>query len=89
LRDAEVADIELRESLTARDADAALLFTGTGRGTSLFDEPDHDADVVAQLFDDPPTAGFFTAGEFAPLHGLNFVHGFTASIALFSEQQPT
>jgi small ligand-binding sensory domain FIST len=32
-----------------------------------------------------PAAGFFAAGEFGPVGGRNFVHGFTASIALFRD----
>jgi len=31
-----------------------------------------------------PLAGFFAAGELGPVGGRNFLHGFTASIALFS-----
>jgi hypothetical protein len=32
-----------------------------------------------------PVAGFFCAGELGPMGGQNFLHGFTASIALFPE----
>jgi small ligand-binding sensory domain FIST len=28
-------------------------------------------------------AGFFAAGELGPVGGKNFLHGFTASLALF------
>jgi small ligand-binding sensory domain FIST len=35
---------------------------------------------------DVPVAGFFCGGEFGPVGGRNFVHGFTASIALFHER---
>ncbi len=31
-----------------------------------------------------PMAGFFAQGEMGPIGGKNFLHGFTASIALFS-----
>jgi small ligand-binding sensory domain FIST len=30
-------------------------------------------------------AGLFAAGEFGPVGGRNFIHGFTASIVLFDE----
>jgi small ligand-binding sensory domain FIST len=30
-------------------------------------------------------AGFFAAGELGPVGGRNFLHGFTASIALLQE----
>jgi small ligand-binding sensory domain FIST len=32
-----------------------------------------------------PAAGAFCAGEIGPVGGRNFLHGFTASLALFSE----
>ncbi len=62
----------------------ALLFTCNGRGTRMFDAPDHDAGALRQILGDMPVAGFFAAGEIGPVAGKNFVHGFTASVALFS-----
>jgi small ligand-binding sensory domain FIST len=89
VRDAEAADEELRELLADRHADGVLLFTCNGRGTRLFTKPDHDAGVVGDLLGDPPVAGFFAAGELGPVGGRNFVHGFTASMALFEEPATT
>ena len=83
LRDAVCADEDLRELVAGRRAEAALLFTCNGRGTRLFRRPDHDAEVVSDALDDAPVAGFFAAGEFGPVGGYNFLHGFTASLALF------
>jgi len=85
VRDAEAADEDLRELLAPRRADAALLFSCNGRGTNLFPGPHHDAKVVGELLDDPPLAGFFAAGELGPVGSRNFLHGFTASLALFEE----
>jgi small ligand-binding sensory domain FIST len=85
VRDADAADEDLRELLAPRTADGALLFTCNGRGSRLFSEPNHDAGVVSEALDDPPTAGFFAAGELGPVGGRNFMHGFTASLALFEE----
>lgn len=82
LRDAESADEDLREALRGRQAEAALLFTCNGRGRRLFGEPDHDVTVVADTLASPPVAGFFAQGEFGPVGGRNFVHGFSASLAL-------
>jgi small ligand-binding sensory domain FIST len=31
-----------------------------------------------------PIAGFFAQGELGPIGGKNFLHGFTASAALFT-----
>jgi small ligand-binding sensory domain FIST len=88
VRDAEAADEDLRHLLVDREADGALLFTCNGRGSRLFHEPNHDAGVVEDLLHDPPLAGFFAAGEVGPVGGRNFLHGFTASLALFRELNP-
>jgi small ligand-binding sensory domain FIST len=84
VRDAAAADEELRSLLAAEEADAALLFTCNGRGQQLFGVPDHDAGVLAELLGPVPAAGGFCAGEIGPVGGQNFLHGFTASVALFS-----
>ncbi len=89
IRDGQTADDEMRALLAiVRDAPntspaGALLFTCNGRGTRLFGEPHHDAQVVKQMLGNIPLAGFFAAGELGPVAGKNFMHGFTASIALF------
>lgn len=87
VRDAATADEDLRDLLAGRQADGALLFTCNGRGMQLFGRPDHDAGVLDERVG-VPTGGFFAAGEFGPVGGRNFVHGFTASIALFTEERP-
>jgi small ligand-binding sensory domain FIST len=61
----------------------ALVFTCNGRGTRLFDAPHHDAAAVESHWPGIPTAGFFAQGEIGPVGGKNFLHGFTASVALF------
>jgi small ligand-binding sensory domain FIST len=85
VRDAESADEDLHKLLAFQEADGALMFTCNGRGTRLFSSPNHDAEVVGDLLADPPLAGFFAGGELGPIGGRNFVHTFTASLALFSE----
>jgi small ligand-binding sensory domain FIST len=84
VRDASAADEDLRELLAGRSADAALLFTCNGRGRRLFGVADHDAGVLETLLGPIPTAGGFCAGEIGPVGGRNFLHGFTASLALFT-----
>jgi small ligand-binding sensory domain FIST len=83
VRDAAAADEDLREMLTGEEAAAALLFTCNGRGIRFFGEPDHDATVVDELLGPLPVAGAFCAGEVGPVAGRAFLHGFTASLALF------
>jgi small ligand-binding sensory domain FIST len=89
VRDAEAADEDMRHILdqsrgaaTSRPA-AALLFSCNGRGTRLFPEPNHDAGALQELCGPLPLAGFFAQGEFGPVGRKNYIHGFTASVALF------
>jgi small ligand-binding sensory domain FIST len=83
VRDAGSADEDLRDLLTEAKADAALLFTCNGRGQRLFGEADHDASTVERMLGPLPLAGCFCAGELGPVGNQNFLHGFTASLALF------
>jgi small ligand-binding sensory domain FIST len=86
LRDAVTADEDLHALLAARRADAALVFTCNGRGTRLFGRPHHDVRVLAEHLGPVPMAGFFAAGELGPVGERNFVHGFTASVALLRDR---
>jgi len=91
VRDAETADEDLREALrrerlkttAVRNPAGVLLFSCNGRGTRLFDQPNHDVAVVRESLGAAPVAGFFAMGELGPVGGRNFVHGFTASLAIF------
>ena len=92
VRDAASADEDLRRALERESAAlggrrpaGALLFTCNGRGSRMFSAPDHDAGLVATMLGDIPMAGFFCAGELGPVGGQNFLHTFTASIALFPD----
>ena len=64
-------------------AAGALLFTCNGRGAHMFDVPDHDATTIGDMLD-APVGGFFCAGEIGPVGGRNFLHGFTATMAIFA-----
>jgi small ligand-binding sensory domain FIST len=89
VRDAKSAHDDLihalgREVAALRGPPAgALLFTCNGRGSQMFGTPGHDAQAVADAFAGAPTAGFFCAGEIGPVGDRNYVHGFTATLALF------
>jgi small ligand-binding sensory domain FIST len=83
VRDADSADRDLRALLAGERASGALVFTCNGRGTHLFGEANHDASVVADSLATPAVAGMFCAGEIGPVGSRNFVHGFTACVALF------
>jgi len=89
IRDANAADEDLAH-LAKGLADAgvkpfaSLVFSCGGRGLGLFKTPSHDATVIAQSFGTHPSAGLFCNGEIGPVGGKNFVHGYTASAALFA-----
>lgn len=89
VRDAASADEDLRvslaEGLAGETATGALLFTCNGRGSHMFDVPDHDATAIEDALG-VPAAGFFCAGEIGPVGGRNFLHGFTATMAVFSRE---
>jgi small ligand-binding sensory domain FIST len=85
LRDARTADEDLHVLLKGHAAEGALVFTCNGRGSRLFEEPHHDARVMTDVLGPLPLAGFFAAGEIGPVGGHNFIHGFTASMALLSD----
>jgi len=85
VRDASTADEDLRELLAGRAASGALVFTCNGRGTHLFGMPDHDASVITDALDGAPLAGMSCAGEIGPVGTRSFLHGFTASVALFRD----
>jgi small ligand-binding sensory domain FIST len=89
VRDGVSADEDLREVLMRqlRELPAppagALVFTCNGRGVGMFGSPDHDAAALEDAFGRVPAAGFFCAGEIGPVGQRNFLHGFTATMAVF------
>lgn len=89
-RDARSADEDLRRSLALRMAAmagsppaGALVFSCNGRGRAMFGSADHDAAAVQRELGGVPAAGFFAAGEIGPVGGRSFMHGFTATVAVF------
>jgi small ligand-binding sensory domain FIST len=90
-RDARSADRDLSEALgvrveamAGRPTAGALVFSCNGRGQGMFGAPDHDAAALERVLHGAPTAGFFAAGEIGPVGGRSFLHGFTATVALFA-----
>ena len=93
LRDAKTSAEDLKARLAAHEGDAegALVFSCLGRGRGLYGVPDHDADRIrARFFAERPKpavplGGFFCNGEIGPVGGRAYLHGYTASVALFRE----
>jgi small ligand-binding sensory domain FIST len=89
-RDAEAATEDMRELLGRAKRQLAnttvyggCLCSCNGRGRGLFGEPDHDARMIQQRLGPLGLTGFFCNGEIGPIGEKNFLHGFTASLALF------
>ncbi len=78
-----IATLQNRPS-PAMSASGSLLFTCNGRGTHLFETPHHDAQTVVERTG-TELAGMFCAGEIGPVGARSYVHGFTASMALFTD----
>jgi small ligand-binding sensory domain FIST len=89
VRDGASADEDLRAVLSRQLRElhgppaGALMFTCNGRGVGMFGEADHDATALEDAFGRVPAAGFFCAGEIGPVGPRNFLHGFTATMAVF------
>ena len=91
-RDAASADRDLREALGVRDARARRPHAG-GRAGVRLQRPRPRAvraratttpRPVAEELAGAPAAGFFAAGEIGPVGGESFLHGFTATVAVFA-----
>jgi small ligand-binding sensory domain FIST len=89
-RDAAAASEDLnellagaRQRLATTEVYGGCLFCCNGRGRNLFGRPSHDSELVQAHFGPTGIAGFFCNGEIGPVGDKNFLHGFTASLALF------
>ncbi len=76
-----------RKQLGEQPIYGGVLSCCNGRGSGLFGEPDHDARLVQELLGPLGLSGFFCNGEIGPVGERNFLHGYTASLALFVEAE--
>ncbi|HVY71872.1 MAG TPA: FIST N-terminal domain-containing protein, partial [Verrucomicrobiae bacterium] len=90
-RDATAAtqDMEALLARAQKNLTGATLYGGclcncNGRGKNLFGTENHDAALVRKMLAPPGLTGFFCNGEIGPVGERNFLHGYTASLALFS-----
>ncbi|MGV3771694.1 MAG: FIST signal transduction protein [Verrucomicrobiales bacterium] len=77
----------VHEKLKGRDIYGACLCSCNGRGSGLFGYPNHDAGMVQRRLGETGLTGFFCNGEIGPIGEKNFLHGYTASLALFVKKQ--
>ncbi|MGB3786704.1 MAG: FIST N-terminal domain-containing protein [Phormidesmis sp.] len=69
---------QLGEAQKGSSPAGALLFSCTGRGEGLYDEPNFDSDLFERYLGPLPVGGFFCNGEIGPVGGSTFLHGFTS-----------
>jgi small ligand-binding sensory domain FIST len=72
-----------RQKLAGTPVYGGCLCSCNGRGARLFGDPNHDAGHVQGQLGPIGLAGFFCNGEIGPVGEKNFLHGYTASLALF------
>ena len=75
--------IATKTKLSDRTIYGGCLCCCNGRGAGLFGRPNHDAEMVQKQLGPLGLAGFFCNGEIGPVGEKNFLHGYTASLALF------
>ncbi len=92
-RSAAAATEDMNELLTRakRQLGDATVYGGclcccNGRGRGLFGRPNHDAQMVQHQLGPLGLAGFFCNGEIGPVGQKSFLHGYTASLALFVQK---
>jgi small ligand-binding sensory domain FIST len=92
-RDAAAATEDMNELLTRakNKLGGASIYGGclcccNGRGKNLFKQPNHDTELIQQQLGPFGLAGFFGNGEIGPVGEKNFLHSYTASLALFMKK---
>ena len=95
LRDAETSAEDLHAMLKSYEKTSfenalsgALLFSCLGRGEGLYGRPNFDTGVFREHLGEVPLGGFFCNGEFGPVGGATFLHGYTSSFGLFRPRDP-
>jgi small ligand-binding sensory domain FIST len=93
-RDADAATEDMNELLVRakKQIGGATIYGGclcccNGRGKHLFGRANHDAEMVQDRLGPLGISGFFCNGEIGPVGEKNFLHGYTASLALFVKKQ--
>ena len=81
----QLAGAETDEPTCGKTPRGALLFDCCGRGSRFFQTPNHDVSLVRDSLGSVPLAGFFAGGELGPVAGKNFLHSYTATMAMFYE----
>jgi len=81
--DMETLLTRARDQMVGATIYGGCLCSCNGRGRGLFGRPNHDAELVQNRLGPMGLAGFFCNGEIGPVGQRSFLHGYTASLALF------
>jgi small ligand-binding sensory domain FIST len=76
-----------RQHLTGATIYGGCLCSCNGRGKHLFGGPNHDPAAVQRHLGPFGLTGFFCNGEIGPVGEKNFLHGYTASLAMFVKKR--
>jgi small ligand-binding sensory domain FIST len=93
-RDAAAANADMthlleqaHHQLSTASVYGGCLCTCNGRGSHLFGYANHDAAAIQHRLGPLGLAGFFCNGEIGPVGEKNFLHGWTAALALFVKKE--
>ena len=76
--------VTLHHEYSGPDSEGSNLSRSALRGTPMLSSVPFDRPIqLEEAFAGAPTAGFFAAGEIGPVGGAPFLHGFTATVAVF------
>ncbi len=76
-----------RQQLAETTIFGGCLCSCNGRGQRMFGLAHHDAQLIQSQLGALCLAGFFCNGEIGPVGDRNFLHGYTASLALFVKKK--
>ena len=75
-----------KEKLAGATIYGGCLCCCNGRGKHLFGRSNHDVEIIQRCLGPLGISGFFCNGEIGPVGQKNYVHSFTASLALFVQK---
>tara|TARA_Y100000590_G_C15678156_1_gene998784 strand:- start:511 stop:1698 length:1188 start_codon:yes stop_codon:yes gene_type:complete len=89
VKDSETANEELNQLIKNRNSDiknnppeSVLMFSCLARGNYLFNEYNHETNIVKKIIKNIPITGFFSNGEINQIGDQTFLNGYTSSFTI-------
>lgn len=91
LRDIKSSKLDLKKQLKkiqfkSDQTHGAIMVNCCGRGTYLYNKDNYDISQIQKIMGAIPVTGFFANGEIGPALGRNYLHGYTLSLGIFSNE---